>query len=107
MSLNLRDIRKRSGMTQERLAEVIGATRRQVGAWERGENDLPMDYAVLIADVLQCSVDDIAGRQSLPDVPGFPLTNDELELLAIYRVLTAVEKKSVLAVARAMAGDAR
>lgn len=66
MNLSLRDIRKRSGMTQDQLAKAIGATKRQVGAWERGENDLPMDYAWMIADLLQCSIDDIAGRETLP-----------------------------------------
>ena len=49
METNLRKLRKANGYTQEQLASAIGATKRQVGAWERSENDLPMDYADQIA----------------------------------------------------------
>ena len=44
MELNLREIRKKKGLTQNELALAVGATKRQIGAWERGENDLPMEF---------------------------------------------------------------
>lgn len=65
MELNLREIRKKKGLTQNELALAVGATKRQIGAWERGENDLPMDFALSIADTLGCTVDDIARRIEL------------------------------------------
>lgn len=102
MNLSLREIRRRSGMTQEQLAKAIGATKRQIGAWERGENDLPMDYASLIADKLQCSIDDIAGRDAHPIMPELPLTVDEYDLLSTYRELSETSKEALLVVAHTL-----
>lgn len=107
MNLSLRDIRKRSGMTQDQLAKAIGATKRQVGAWERGENDLPMDYAWMIADLLHCSIDDIAGRETLPIMPEFPLSVDEYDLLSTYRELSDSAKEALLTVAHTLAGGTK
>lgn len=38
MKLQLRDIRKKSRVSQEELAKKVGVSSRAVGAWERGEN---------------------------------------------------------------------
>lgn len=73
MNLNLRNMRKEHRLTQEKLASMIGATKRQIGAWERGENDLPMDYAVLIADVFGCSLDSLILRASTTFIKPFML----------------------------------
>lgn len=85
MELNLKELRKRKGMTQEELAAAVGATKRKIGAWERGENDIPMDYAVSIADVLNCTVDEIAGRKT--SVPVLSLDYTERLLIRLYRNL--------------------
>lgn len=85
MNLNLRNMRKEHHLTQEKLASMIGATKRQIGAWERGENDLPMDYAVLIADVFGCSLDSLIEQ---PTNHTNKLTTDEFELLKKYRSLS-------------------
>ena len=90
-------------MTQEQLAKSIGATKRQIGAWERGENDLPMDYASIIADVLDCSIDDIAGREARPIMPELPLSVDEYDLLSTYRELSETQKEALLVVAHTLA----
>ena len=66
MKLNLKALRKSKQLTQEQLAALIGAAKRQVGAWERGENELTLDYASAIADVLECTIDELANR----DTPG-------------------------------------
>ena len=102
MLLTLRDIRKKKGFTQQELAAAVGATKRQIGAWERGENDLPMDYAVAIADILGCTVDAIAGRKSETYLPKFPLTACEYELIAIFNKLDERDKKRLLTFARTM-----
>lgn len=85
MNLNLRNMRKEHRLTQEKLASMIGATKRQIGAWERGENDLPMDYAVLIADVFGCSLDSLIEQ---PSKQNSKLTTDEYELLNSYRAIS-------------------
>lgn len=63
MKLQLRSLRKARGMTQTELADEIGTTMRVVSAWERGETSLPFEDACRIADVLECTLDELAGRE--------------------------------------------
>lgn len=107
MANNLRKLRKEKGMTQGALAESVGATQRQIGAWERGENELPMDYASLIADILGCTMDDIAGRSGHISVE-LQMEDwtaaDEHELLMLYRKLNEVDRAVLLRIARCFVG---
>lgn len=50
-------------MTQTDLANAIGTTMRVMSAWERGETSLPFEDACRIADVLECRLDELAGRE--------------------------------------------
>ena len=94
MELNLKKLRKDKGFTQEKLAIAVGATKRQIGAWERGENDIPMDYAVSIADTLGCSVDEIAGRDKTMPVP--MLTYEERQIIRMYRSMNAQGRERLI-----------
>ena len=100
MKLNLDELRKKKKMTQEMLASAVGASKRQIGAWERGENDIPMDFAVLIADTLDCSIDDIAGREV--NYAYVSLSDDEKSLLKDYRDSSEEGRKAIEATAKAM-----
>lgn len=66
MGLQLKAMRRARKMTQEELASMIGQTARVVGSWERGESALPIDDAARIADVFDCSLDELAGRDWHP-----------------------------------------
>ena len=101
MKLMLSEIRKRVGMTQEELGAAVGATRRQIGAWERGENDMPMDFAMQIANVLGCTIDELAGRKQHGTV--LELSLDERDLVNCYRRMAAEDKASFLNMAHALA----
>lgn len=100
MENRLKEIRKAHRLTQEQLADAIGATKRQVGAWERGENDLPLDYACTIADVLDCSLDSLAGYVNYAYVS---ISTDEEELADIYRSITPEGQRALMASARGIA----
>ena len=101
METGLKKLRKASGYTQEQLAKAVGASTRQIGAWERSENELPMDYACTIADVLGCTLDDIACRVSyaVVELPG----SDERELAEIYRSVTPEGQQQLMVFARGIA----
>lgn len=59
---NLRKYLKRSGLTQERLAEKIGYSRSAVNDWVAGKT-VPNAYALLdIAKALKISVLDLYGE---------------------------------------------
>ena len=67
MNLNLKALRKQGGLTQEDLAARIGTTARIVGGWERGETSISLIDAAKIADVFDCSLDELAGRDFRPE----------------------------------------
>ena len=62
MNFQLKKLRKRQGFTQDDVAQAIGETKRVVGAWERQDTQIPFEKACDIADFLNCSLDELAGR---------------------------------------------
>lgn len=50
-------LRKRQGMTQEQLADVLGTTRQAVSKWEAGKSTPDIDYAVLMGEYFGVSMD--------------------------------------------------
>ena len=67
METNIRALRKARNLTQEQLAAKIGATKGMVGHWERGFTSISLEHACAIADVLECTLDELAGRSFPPD----------------------------------------
>ena len=105
MGNNLKQLRKAKRLTQEQLADAIGATKRQVGAWERGENELPMDYADTIATLFDCSLDELAGRidYAFVKLPADEsMTEDERVLLSRFRRMNDERKMMFLDMAGAL-----
>lgn len=62
MQLRLKSMREARRMTQKELADAIGSTLRKVSSWENGEVRIPLADAARIADVFDCSLDELAGR---------------------------------------------
>lgn len=101
MDLQLKRLRKQAGLTQAELAQKIGTTLRVVSAWERGETDLPLDFAIEIANVFHCSLDALAGRDQRPSFsdPG------QEQLNYSYESLNEHGKDTLKQVARSMELD--
>ena len=51
--------RTKQGMSQERLAELIGLKRAIISAWETGTRDMPVRHARKIAKVFDCDWKDL------------------------------------------------
>lgn len=66
MNLQIKQMRKRSGLNQKDVAAAIGVPVRTYGSWERGERNINLEDACLIADVLRCTLDELAGREVPP-----------------------------------------
>lgn len=76
---NLSILRRRAGYTQEALAEALGVSRQAVGKWESGQA-LPEAATLLtLADLLNCTLDQLM-RERLTDgepEPALPLEEGE------------------------------
>ena len=57
--IRIKEHRKASGLTQQQLAEAIGATQKQVSAWELGQNEPSLRVLKAIAKVLGCTVEEL------------------------------------------------
>lgn len=66
MHLMLKAMREARHMSQSELAEAIGSTLRKVSSWELQEVRIPLMEAAKIADVFDCSLDELAGRDFQP-----------------------------------------
>lgn len=63
MNLQLQQLRKAAGYkSREKFAETLGISERKLKAWESQETRITFEDACSIADVLHCSLDELAGR---------------------------------------------
>jgi len=60
----LRTLRMQKGITQEALANHLGITPQSVGKWERGEGFPDITLLPLMADLFDCSIDELFSRKA-------------------------------------------
>ncbi len=75
--------RKERGMTQEDLAECLSVSRQTVSKWENGECMPDTDKFIRLSDVLEMSLDELAGREeavepAVPPAPEVPQPKNKL-----------------------------
>lgn len=67
MDLQLKRLRKEAGYkSRSAFAEKLGTNERNIKAWELGETRLSLAQACDIADLLHCTLDELAGRDFQP-----------------------------------------
>ncbi len=59
--------RKKSGLSQEELAEKIGVSRQAVSKWERAEASPDTDNLIILAEVYGVSLDDLLKGEGEPE----------------------------------------
>src|SRR5690606_5504548 len=61
VSQNLKYLRRRSGLTQEQMAEKIGIKRSLLGAYEEGRADPRLNNLLKISEIFGIAVDNLIG----------------------------------------------
>lgn len=61
---NLRFCREKRGITQEEVAEKLYTSKSFVSQLESGKIKIPLERAMQIADILDCSLDELVGRNA-------------------------------------------
>lgn len=59
MGSNIRELRKRNNITQERLAEYLGVTYQTVSKWENGTSLPSISLLPSIANIFNISIDEV------------------------------------------------
>ena len=60
---NLQAVRKKNGLTQEALAEMLNVSRQAVSKWEQGEGYPEVEKLLVLSDKLDISLDELMGRE--------------------------------------------
>jgi len=71
----LKELRERRGLSQYKLAELLGVSPSTVAAWEVGRNEPSYDMLRKIADVFEVSVDYLLGKTDEP-IPAYKKIED-------------------------------
>lgn len=104
MKTNIKEMRKARKMTQDDLAGAIGVTKRIVSSWERDEVEITLEDACKVADVFNCTLDELAGRDFNPG--GYPDKRQE-SMNRDYSGLSEDDKSAVSAMVSAFASTRR
>ena len=56
---NLKELREKANLTQESLAKLINVDRSTIAKWEAGEASPRSDKLPTLANVLNCTIDDL------------------------------------------------
>lgn len=59
ISMNLKNLRKTRGYTQEEVAELIGVSRQTIAKWESGETMPDMDSCLAVAKLYNTTLDSL------------------------------------------------
>lgn len=68
LGVNLADLRKKNGFSQEALAEKLGISRQAVSKWERGESTPDTDTLITLAELYNVSLDELIGNRTQPTI---------------------------------------
>ncbi|MCP4487287.1 MAG: helix-turn-helix domain-containing protein [Gammaproteobacteria bacterium] len=79
-SERLKQLRANRNITQVRLAELLEVDPRVYNRWERGTATPQFDTIIKIANILQVSLDELAGRTELATEPRI----HNYELMSLY-----------------------
>ena len=59
--IELKRLREKKHLTQEEMAARLGISRSAVAMWENGQNIPPTKYLVTVAEMLDCTIDELLG----------------------------------------------
>ena len=101
--MRIRELREEKNLSQDDVAKAIGTNQRNIGRWEKNENEPTSGFLLKLANFFECSVDYLLGRSDDFGVisinGGESLAPDERKLLDTFRKLNLKNKMHVSAYA--------
>ena len=65
---NIQTLRKKKGLSQEKLAEKINVTRQTISNWELGETAPNPEQLILLSKQFDISIDELVGNEHIKDI---------------------------------------
>lgn len=89
----IRDLREDNDLTQEALCKKLYMHKTTYTNYEQGKHTVPLDFAVLLADFYNVSLDYIAGRTNFPKGSADAALQDDVrQIIEKYTSLTERNK---------------
>ena len=88
---SLKKLREDKGLTQQQMATLIHAHRSGYSKMENGQQDVPIDSLVRIANHFSIPVDDIIYYSERQDIPS-EVSMEDMETLEQLRLIKELEK---------------
>ena len=92
---NLRKLRENRGVSQQKLADILGITQQSIYKYEKLKIEPDIGTLVLIADYFGTTVDYLIGHTPPESPEELDLSKDEWALLRGYRRLSESERESI------------
>lgn len=94
----IKKMRENAGLSQQEAADALNETKRRYGGWEREEREINLRDAIRLADLFDCTLDELANHRVELAFPS--LTTEERELVAAYNDTDARGRESIIETAR-------
>ncbi|MCH5213140.1 MAG: helix-turn-helix domain-containing protein [Oscillospiraceae bacterium] len=88
ISCKLRELRKSKGITQVRLAEMLGVTQSAVTNWEKGKSVPDYENQQKLADIYGISIDELLGREA-------PIKEKGIKIPVLGRVQAGIPVEAI------------
>jgi transcriptional regulator with XRE-family HTH domain len=108
ISNNIRIMRKSLGLTQVQLAEKLNLTQSTIAHYERGSRTIETEKLIHLAEVLECSIDELLGKTKLKELEEKPFVHGNsrrAKLIEIFDKLPEVSQKNIFQLAKGLAGE--
>ena len=104
MIKNLKELRIQKGISQQKLADVIGISQQSINKYENHNIEPDIATLILIANYFSTSIDYLVGNTDInhiiEKVEAYELNTDEADFITDYRKLTHNEKESLKIIVR-------
>lgn len=102
MKLKLKEIRKSRKFSQQDMANMLNIKVRTYASWERQENNLSLENAIKIADILDISLDKLCNRTKYLDISKQIKEDNLRNLITNYRQLNEEYQYQLISLSKAL-----
>ena len=92
----IKKMRERAGLNQQDVADALGIKKARYGDWERETTTINLRDAIRLADLFECTLDELAGRE-WHGSEASPLSGAEHDIVDAYRACDQSGKEAIQA----------
>lgn len=102
MIQNLKVLRNKKGISQQKLADAVGVSQQSINKYENHKIEPDIETLIKIADFFETSVDYLIGHTDIDhiieEITPCTLNDEEMQLINRYRQLSSKQKSGIQSV---------